>query len=79
MEEPDAIVELEITRRLAELADRERLTDEELDRRIDVLERWKVAQEATSTMRRWLFPILLSVLSGAMMLVNLVLTLTRKH
>lgn len=79
MEEPDPVIELEITRRLAELADRERLVDEELDRRIDVLEKWKVAQEATSAMRRWLFPILLSVLSGAMVLVNLVLTVMRKH
>lgn len=79
MEEPDAVVELEIQRRLQELADKERAADEELERRIDVLEKWKVAEDATSMIRRWLFPILLSALGTGMLLVNLVLTLTHKH
>ncbi len=79
MEEPDAVVELEIQRRLQELADKERAADEELERRIDTLEKWKVAQDATSALRRWMFPLLLSVSSGIMLVINFVLTLTKKH
>jgi hypothetical protein len=78
MDEPNAAVELEITRRLQELADRERRVDDSLERRIDALEKWKAAGDATSALRRWLFPIILSVVSSVGLVIGLVLTLTHK-
>lgn len=79
MGEPNPELELELERRFRDEDAKQQVQLDALEHRIDEVERWKAAQEAVSSARKWALPLMLSVGGSAMMLINLYVLLTHKH